>query len=143
MRARLTALAAAVLALVALAGCGGGDESTVAADEGSDQVIDISGTDPVGEELAGSVAPLVTCGDWREADDEGQRLATIEDVRSQTGLGESGISGPELTDDEAEEVFDNACEPDYAFGFRLYKLYAHAVAFAPLERELRSEQSDG
>ena len=33
-------------------------------------------------------------------------------------------------------VFDNTCEPSWAQGFRLYKLYARAVAFAPLARQL-------
>ena len=98
-------------------------------------MIDISGTDAVGENLAGSVAPLVECRDWNGANDE-QKLATIEDVRSQVDRPDSGIRVPSLTDEEAIMVFDNACEPVWAQGFRLYKLYARAVAFAPLARQL-------
>ena len=103
-------------------------------------MVDISGTDAVGENLAGSVAALVECRDWNGATEE-QKLATIEDVRSQVGRQDAGIRVPSLTDQEAQEYFDNACEPEFAQGFRLYKLYARAVAFAPLARALEREQN--
>lgn len=98
-------------------------------------MIDISGTDAVGENLAGSVAPLVECRDWNGATEE-EKLATIEDVRSQVSRQDVGIDAPVLSDEEALEIFDNTCEPAFAQGFRLYKLYARAVAFAPLARQL-------
>jgi transcription initiation factor TFIIIB Brf1 subunit/transcription initiation factor TFIIB len=98
-------------------------------------VIDISGTDAVGENLAGSVASLVECRDWNGATEE-QKLATLEDVRGQVDRPGAGISVPSLTDEEAQEYFDKACEPEFAQGFRLYKLYARAVALAPLARRV-------
>ena len=84
---------------------------------------------------AGSVAPLVECRDWNGANAE-QRLATIDDVRSQINLADSGIEAPALTDEEAEELFDSACRPSWAAGFRLYKLYARAAGFVTLNRAL-------
>ena len=76
---------AALLAVLALTGCGGSEpapsaqvqppaeerlqgEQTGAADL-PDEVVDISGTEPVGEMTAGSVASLVECRDWNGADD--------------------------------------------------------------------------
>ena len=136
IRNRLAALAVAALAL---AGCGGDDESgepqANPEPEQSGGVIDISGTDAVGENLAGSVAPLVECRDWNGATEE-EKLATIEDVRSQISRQDVGIRSPRLSDEEAMTIFDNTCEPSWAQGFRLYKLYARAVAFAPLARRL-------
>ena len=135
--ARATALAGLV-ALALLGGCGDGQpeaaaEGEPAAREG--EVIDISGTEPVGEMLAGSVAPLVECRDWNGASPE-ERLATVADVRSQINLEDSGISAPALTDEEAQEMFDSSCEPAWAEGFRLYKLYARAAGFVTLKRAL-------
>jgi hypothetical protein len=139
---RLRASAAALLLLVALAGCGSDDGDGTAADAGrTDTVVDISGTDPVGPKVAGSVAALVTCRDWKGANDE-QRLATIADIRRQLAPQDSGITEPELTDDEAEEVFDNACKIESSGGFRLYKLYAQAVGFVTLKREIEADPGD-
>ncbi len=108
----------------------------------ADAVIDISGTEPVGdgatpvgEMTAGSVAQLVECRDWNGADAD-QQLATIEDVRSQINLADSGIEAPALTDEEAQDLFDNACRPSWAAGFRLYKLYSRAAGFVTLNRVL-------
>lgn len=139
-RTRL-ALALATAALCA-GGCGGDDgvsSDPPAPEEQAGGVIDISGTDAVGENLAGSVAPLVECRDWNGANDE-EKLATVEDVRSQVSRDDGGISSPALTDEEAVEIFDNTCEPEFAQGFRLYKLYARAASFAPLARALEGEQ---
>jgi hypothetical protein len=142
---RAIALAAAgTLAL--LAGCGGGDappgsppggavEQPALERSGEGDVVDISGTEPVGEMTAGSVAPLAECRDWNGAD-PGERLATIADIRSQMNLEDSGIDAPALTDDEAAQLFDGACGPDYAGGFRLYKLYARGAGFVELKRLL-------
>ena len=121
-------------------GCGGdgGDtkpEGAAGQVARAGEVIDISGTDAVGESIAGSVAPLVECRDWNEATEE-EKLATVDDVRSQVSREDVGIDAPVLSDEEATEIFDNTCEPSWAQGFRLYKLYARAVAFAPLARQL-------
>ena len=140
--ARLAALVAAALVLaVGLAGCGSGDDEPAARDDGRpDTVVDISGTDPVGQMLAGSVAALVNCRDWKGAGEE-ERLATIADIRDQLAPQGSGIEIPELTDEEAAEVFDNSCRPGWAGGFRLYKLYAKAAGFVTLKRAI--EPGDG
>lgn len=139
--------AVALAALIALAGCGGGDSPDPQAaaveppaserDPGpsTGEVVDISGTEPVGEMTAGSVASLAECRDWVDAD-PGERVATIADVRSQINLEDSGIDAPALTDEEAGEMFDNACRPAYAAGFRLYKLYARAAGWVELKRML-------
>jgi hypothetical protein len=139
VRAAAAAGAAAVLlVLVALGGCGSdeGDGGEAAPGKArADEVVDISGTEPVGQMLGGSVAQLVTCRDWKGASGE-ERLATIADVRRQLAPQDSGIELPQLTDDEAEEVFDGSCGPEWAGGFRLYKLYAQAAGFVTLERAL-------
>lgn len=129
------ALAAVVVALGACGSDGGGDDGG-AATAPADQIVDIAGTEPVGEETAGSVASLVECRDWNEANNA-QRLATIEDVRSQLNPEDPGQEdAPALTDAEAQELFDGSCRPAWAQGFRLYKLYARAVGFVPLRRAL-------
>jgi hypothetical protein len=137
--AELRAAALAGVVALTLAACGSEEPAAVVQ---ADEVVDISGTEPVGpgvqpvgEMTAGSVAPLVECRDWNEASPE-QRLATIADVRSQINLEDSGIEGPALTDEEAEQLFDGSCEPTWAQGFRLYKLYARAVGFVGLKRAI-------
>lgn len=144
---RAAAAAALIAAVVATAsGCGSGSDAAgpeaEAAASGPEAVIDISGTEPVGdgatpvgEMTAGSVAQLVECRDWNEAAPD-EQLATIEDVRSQINLADSGIDAPALTDEEATDLFDNACRPSWAAGFRLYKLYSRAAGFVTLNRVL-------
>lgn len=136
--ARPRRLGAAVLAgaaALALAACGSEEETDGSRATGTGEVIDISGTDPVGVETAGSVVQLVECRDWNAATPE-QKLATIEDVRSQLSRTDTGIDSPALTDDEALDVFDSGCKPDWAQGFRLYKLYVRAAGFVELQRAL-------
>jgi hypothetical protein len=144
---RAAALAGAAALILLVAGCGEDDSITAEAQPAqggstNGEVIDISGTEPVGENLAGSVAPLAQCRDWNGATDE-QKLATIEDVRSQINLQDSGIDAPALTDDEALELFNGACEPAYAQGFRLYKLYSHAAGFVTLKRMIEAAEAEG
>ena len=85
----------------------------------------------VGQVRAGSVASLAQCSDWNEGTEE-ERLATIADIHAQ--LNQAGADGPtpDLPDAEAYDLFERACSNDYAAGFRLYKIYARAAAFAPL-----------
>jgi hypothetical protein len=87
---------------------------------------------PVGQELGGSVAQLAQCSDWRDADPD-QRLATIEDVRSHVNQEDSGVTASELTDEEAQAVFDHGCARPGSDGYRLYVMYARAAAFKPLQ----------
>jgi hypothetical protein len=128
-------LVAAALAATAIAGCGDDREAAPQPQRQPGEIVDISGTDAVGENLAGSVASLVECRDWNQAT-QAQRLATIADVRSQVSRQDAGISAPALTNEEAQAVFDGACEPQWAQGLRLYKLYAKAAGFAPLARAI-------
>ena len=135
LRAAVAAVAGALVLALAGAGCGS-EEPRATAEASPDLpggVVDISGTEAVGEMTAGSVAPLVECRDWTEATPE-QQLATIADVRSQINLEDSGIDAPSLTDEEAQEMFDSSCEPTWAQGFRLYKLYARAAGWVTLKR---------
>lgn len=118
LRATTSGTAALLLALF-LPACGSGEEEPAA--------------EPVGESLAGSVAQLAECHDWLEASEE-EKLATIEDVRSHVNLeGGTGLSAPELSDEEALEVFDTGCSRPTAYNYRLYKMYTRAVAFQPLK----------
>jgi hypothetical protein len=133
-RMRWALALAAALALTA-GGCGDdADDTGNGTPATGDEVIDISGTEPVGDELAGSVAPLVQCRDWAGATGP-EKLATISDIRSEINLEDSEIKIVALTDDEALGLFDRACSESYAAGFRLYSLYARAVGFAALARE--------
>lgn len=140
-RGRTALLAAALLALalaLAMGGCGG-EEASQARQDRPDGPVDISGTDPVGQMIGGSVAPLATCADWKGAS-ESEGLATIADIRAQLSAQDSGISAPELTDEEAEEMFDTACKRSWAAGFRLYKIYARAAGFVELKREIEARR---
>ena len=115
---------AALLAVTAAAGCGGGDaarsSSPVAAK-------------PVGDESAGSVAQFADCGDWREGT-RAERFATIEVLRGRLTPQRSPTAASPLTDERAYEVFQKACSPDYAESLRLYKLYVRVQGFSPLSR---------
>ena len=115
---RILILAAA--GAVALAGCGDSGSS------GQEEA------EPVGNELGGSVAPLAVCSDWVAAS-EAERLATVEDIRSQVNREDAGVSSSALTDEEAIEVFDNGCDQAYAQSFRLHVIYARAASFKPLQ----------
>ncbi len=122
-----------VAGVAAVSGCGSGDE-TASTTQPDDEVVDVSGTDPLGEETAGSVAQLAQCRDWNSGT-EAEKLATIEDIRSQVNNQDTGIEAPALSDDEAMEVFNASCKPSYAAGFRLYLIYARAAGVAPLLRD--------
>lgn len=120
-RLATTALVIAVVALVALvpAACGS-DEQPTAAPQG------------VGEARAGSVAALASCRDWRDGTVP-ERLATIEDLRTYVEGDDGAGEVPTLSDEDAYELFERACAPGYAAGFKLYKVYARGAAFQPLE----------
>jgi hypothetical protein len=116
---RAARLAALLGTAVALGACGGD------ASEDSDQEAG------VGQPIAGSVAPLAQCSDWKNGSEEA-RVATIDDIQAQLNQGGSDGPTPDLPDDEAYDLFERACSNRYAAGFRLYKVYARAAAFAPL-----------
>ncbi len=118
------ALVAAALAL-AFAGCG--DDKVETERVARERAV------PLGELLAGSVAPLAQCKDW-VGGARVRKLATIDDIRNQVSRPDTGVSSPALSDQEALGLFDRACANGYARGFRLYVLYARAAGFAPLVR---------
>ena len=117
-RASATALALVLIA-GALVGCGG----------------DATAQDPpaqaVGEPVGGSVAALAQCRDWN-AGTEAEKQATIADIRSSLTPQSQEESGTSLSDEKAYEVFERSCVEDWAQSLQLYKLYANAAAFAPL-----------
>jgi hypothetical protein len=118
------AKALAVLALAGaalIAGCGSG-----------------SATQPnigVGPNV-GQPINLADCSDWNRANTE-ERLGTIRELKGFAGgpvVGNNASSpsgtGAVLDDKRAYELFDNYCKADFARGFKLYKLYERAAAFA-------------
>lgn len=119
----------AALAALALAGCGP-DAAGDGAAEGK--------AAPVGQELGGSVAHLAQCSDWVGAS-EAERLATIEDIRSQVNREDAGVTASALTDAEAMEVFENGCDHAAAGSYRLHIMYARAAAFKPLREIAEGE----
>jgi hypothetical protein len=113
---RRTVAAIAAVAALPVAGCGG----------------DTSGG-PSGEVGPALSAPinLADCTDWNNGTPD-ERLGTIEQIRNYVGGPASGTgtgTGVVLDDDRAYDLFERACEPEFARGFRLYKLYSRAAAF--------------
>jgi predicted small secreted protein len=115
MRApRLIAAIAAAAAL--LAGCGGDTSEGPSGD--------------VGPALAAPIN-LADCTDWNNATPD-ERLGTIDQIHNYVGGPAPGTgtgTGAVLDEDTAYDLFERACEPEYARGFRLYKLYSRAAAF--------------
>jgi hypothetical protein len=126
-RILLVVAAAALL----LTGCGSKNDQPAQSAAGNTPAAP---AEPLGEDTAGSVAQLAQCRDWNRGD-RAEKLATVEDIRSQVNRSDSGFRAPPLTDDEAIDLFDTACAASYAQGFRLYILYARGAAAAPLVRE--------
>jgi hypothetical protein len=112
-----------VAALVALPACG---EKGASRDERAP--VDIRG---VGLVSGNSTAQFASCEDWRSGSVK-QRYATIEDIRGQLTPQRSESAESDLSDEAAYRVFQNACAAEFSDKLRLYKLYAHAQAFAPL-----------
>lgn len=106
-----------LVAVMAFAGCGGGD----AAEEEARQE---------GAQLSQSIN-LANCMDWNEGSVE-ERLGTISGIREFLGtqVPGTGRSASSLDDEQAYELFEGWCENQFARGFRLYKLYARAQAFS-------------
>jgi hypothetical protein len=114
--------AALVLVAAAVAGCG-----AKAASEGET-------AEPVGEAVGGSVAALAQCRDWNRGD-EASKQATIADIRSSLTPQSSEESGTGFSDESAYELFEHSCKAKFAQSFELYKIYARAAPFAPLQTE--------
>jgi hypothetical protein len=121
-RRRLLPLAAA--AALAAAGCGGG-------------------TAAQNEQAAGNAGPgivqnvrLADCTDWKR-ESVADRLTTIHALGGfygqPIGAGSAGSPtrhGATLSEKQAYDLFQSACEQSFARGFKLYLLYGKAAGFA-------------
>jgi hypothetical protein len=110
------AIAATAAAALLAAGCGGDTADGPPSEAG-----------PV---LAAPIN-LADCTDWNNGTPD-ERVGTIQQIKNYVGGPASGTgsgTGVVLDDDAAYDLFENACEPEYARGFRLYKLYSRAAAF--------------
>lgn len=105
-------------ACLAVSGCGG--------DDSAEADSPVAG---VGQARAGSVAPLAQCRDWIAGTEE-ERTATIEDIQAQLNQENSGGPTPGLPNRETYDLLERACANDFAYGFRLYKVYVRAAAFS-------------
>jgi hypothetical protein len=124
-----TGIAMLVLAAAAigLPACGA-DGDDAAAGRNNDGPVDIRG---VGLVRGNSTAQFANCRDWRGGSVR-RRYATIDDIRGQLTPQSSESAVSDLSDEEAYRVFQRVCANDFSDELRLYKLYAHAQAFAPL-----------
>ena len=125
-RAAVALLGAGALALAA---CGGDDTGGESGGE------DVAGVGPI---RANSTAQFASCSDWRRGTEE-ERYATIEDIRGQLTPQRSATAESDLPDSAAYAMFQKVCATDFSDSLRLYKLYAHAQAFAPLRPELAED----
>jgi hypothetical protein len=104
------------------AGCGG------STDAGAPPV---SGAGPNG--LDARAMATYDCDDWKAADTDG-RLAALEALTAVVGgpiVGEDANgSGRVLREEDGYRLLDRMCEPEYAAGFLLYKVYGRAAGFA-------------
>ena len=116
----MLALAAAAVALPA---CGGTDDDS----RDSHAPVDIRG---VGLMSGNSTAQFANCRDWRGGSVK-RRYATIEDIRGQLTPQSSKSAESDLSDQDAYQIFQQVCATGFSDELRLYKLYAHAQAFAP------------
>jgi len=122
MSSQRRAVAATLLvALVGVAGCGGGSSTQPQVDVGPN----------VGQPIS-----LADCNDWNQADTT-QRLGTIQQLKNFAGgpvvgnnASEPSGTGSVLDDKQAYDVLDNYCKNQFARGFKLYKLYERAAGFA-------------
>ena len=117
-----------VAAVVALPACGADGDG---ASRHTGAPVDIRG---VGLVRGNSTAQFANCRDWRQGSVK-QRYATIHDIRGQLTPQSSRTAESDLSDEAAYRVFQHACAADFSDKLRLYKLYAHAQAFAPLTKD--------
>ena len=109
-------------AAVGLPACGGDDDGRDAGRD-KDHPVDIRG---VGLMSGNSTAQFANCRDWRGGS---------EDIRGQLTPQSSESATSELSDEEAYRVFERVCASGFSDELRLYKLYAHAQAFAPVTKD--------
>ena len=109
-QARRLAAGLVAAAGLALAGCGG---DTAPADQG------VGGNTPL---------RLADCDDWNGSGVD-ERLFTVEQLRELNEGPSDVVRGAVLDEDQAYDILDGQCEPEFAGAFKLYKLYGRAAAF--------------
>jgi hypothetical protein len=109
-----------LVALLLVAGCGGGDETSSP-----------NTAKPLGMESAGATVQFADCGDWRGGSRE-ERFATIAQLRGHLTPQRSASAASPLPDERAYSAFEKMCRPSYAESLRLYKMYVRLQGFAPL-----------
>lgn len=119
------AILALAAAAVALPACGANDDDE-APGRDRNAPVDIRG---VGLMSGNSTAQFANCRDWRGGSVK-RRYATIEDIRGQLTPQSSESAASDLSDEQAYGVFQRVCAGGFSDELRLYKLYAHAQAFA-------------
>ena len=130
---RLATAVATIAAAAAIAGvsaCGVQSSSAEETSTAADQPVL-----GVGQERAGSTSALAQCSDWLEGTEE-EKQATVDDLYNQ--VNQAGADGPtpDLTDEEAFELFERTCPQDYAV--KLPPLQA-----LPEQRGLRAAEGAG
>jgi hypothetical protein len=118
---RIVLVVALFCAAGLIAGCGGGPNTQPQVDVGPN---------------VGQPINLADCHDWNQANVT-QRLGTIHDLKNFAGgpvVGNSAAApsgtGAVLDDKQAYDLFNRYCAASFARGFKLYKLYTRAAAFA-------------
>jgi hypothetical protein len=101
-----------LVAVAAVAGCGG---DTAPAEQG----IGVNRT-----------LQLANCEDWNKSGVD-ERLITVKQLRDFAGapVGNIDARGAILDDDQAYDLLEAQCDPEFAGAFKLYKLYVRAAAF--------------
>ncbi len=118
----------ALLAAVALAGCGGGGDDEQPAPAKVDAETTAA---PVGKPNQGTIVQYADCDDWNKGG-TAEKQATVLQLRDQLTPQDDPNATSALKDDDALAILDHACEPSYSGSLRLYKLYVRAQAYAPL-----------
>ena len=121
-------LAALLVAVAFVAGCGGDDSGDSG---GSAPRTATTEEQSVGPRVAGSVVQYADCEDWRRGT-RAEREVTVRELRDQlTQQGERSTESP-LSDERAYAILQKTCRSEISASLRLYKIYARVQGFAPL-----------
>jgi hypothetical protein len=71
---------------------------------------------------------LANCDDWNSSGPD-ERLVTIGQLEDLNAGQSTEFRGRVLDEDQAYDILDGQCEPEFAGAFKLYKLYGRAAAF--------------
>lgn len=82
--------------------------------------------EPAARESFGVKLQTATCTDWQEASPEARQSAVDQLERTTAGPRNEGNT---LEDDVAYRTLEVRCQPTYARGFLLYRLYTRAAGF--------------